>query len=311
MRFLRVILAIVVVLAAAYGLLALLAQPAAEHAYFDQFDESRLVLAHGGGQRLWPDNSLLAFEGASALGADVLEIDVHQDADGVFRVIHDATVDRTTDGSGRVAELTGAELDALDAGFRWTVNGPSAAADGEFPYRGQGLRVPTLAEVLGGFPDMAVNIELKQDDAAAGRALCEQLRAGGDTQRVMVASFHSAPMRAFRDACPEVATSATRQEVTLFYVLALTRLAAVYSPPFEAMQVPVAQGSLTVVTPRFVAAAHARNLRVQVWTINDAAEMERLVGLDVDGIITDRPDRALAVLGRGFDAALVPGFVAP
>ncbi len=311
MRFLRALLIVVALLVAAYAVLALLARPAAEHPYFDQFDEGPLVLAHGGGQRLWPDNSLAAFAGSTALGADVLEVDVHQDADGEFRVIHDATVDRTTDGSGAVAELTGTQLQSLDAGYRWTTGGPSAAEDGEFHYRGQGATIPTLAEVLAGFPEMAVNIELKQDDADAARALCEQLREGGDTQRVMVASFHSVPMNAFRDACPEVATSATRQEVTLFYVLARARLAAIYSPPFQAVQVPVAQGGLTVVMPRFIEAAHSRNLRVQVWTINDAAEMERLLGLGADGIITDRPDRALQVMGRDYDTAQVPDFVAP
>src|SRR5690606_1850151 len=145
--------------------------------------------------------------------------------------------------------------------------------------------IPTLAEVLGGAPDIAVNIELKQDSEEAGRLLCEQLQGGGDTQRVMVASFHSAPMRAFRNACPEVATSATRSEVTPFYVLARARLAAVYTPPFQALQVPVAQGGLTVVAPHFVEVAHARNLRVQVWTINDRAEMDRLLAMGVDGII--------------------------
>lgn len=311
MRFLRVLLVIVIILAAAYGVLALLAKPTAEHAYFGQFDEERLVLAHGGGQRLWPDNTMLAFAGSVALGADVLEIDVHQDANGVFRVIHDSTVDRTTDGAGRVESLTGAEIDALDAGYRWTVDGPSASATGDFFYRGQGVTIPTLAEVLGGNPDIAVNIELKQDSEAAGRALCQQLRDGGDALRVMVASFHSAPLRAFRQACPEVATSATRTEVTLFYVLARARLAAIYSPPFQAVQVPVAQGALTVVTPHFIEAAQARNLRVQVWTINDRAEMDRLLAMGVDGLITDRPDRALAALGRQYGAALVPTFVAP
>lgn len=311
MRFLRVILVLIVILAAAYGVLALIAKPAAEHAYFDQFDESRLVLAHGGGQRLWPDNTMRAFAGSTDIGADVLEVDIHQDADGVFRVIHDATVDRTTDGTGAVADLSGVEIAALDAGYRWTVTGPSSADAGEFHYRGQGSTIPTLAEVLAGAPDMAVNIELKQDSEDAGRALCEQLREGGDELRVMVASFHSAPMRAFRQACPEVATSATRMEVTVFYVLARARLAAVYSPPFQAVQVPVSQGGLTVVTPHFIEAAQARNLRVQVWTINERAEMDRLLGMGIDGLITDRPDRALAAIGRPYDATLVPEFVAP
>lgn len=311
LRFLRVLLIIIVVLAAAYALAALIARPVAQHPYFDQFGEAELVLAHGGGQRLWPDNSLRAFEGAAEIGADVLEIDIHQDADGEFRVIHDSTVDRTTGGSGAVAQLTGAQMDALDAGYRWTVDGPRPGQDAQFPYRGHGIGVPTLGQVLADFPDIAINIELKQDDAAAGRLLCQQLQQARATSRVMVASFHSTPLRAFRYACPEVATSATRAEVTLFYVLSRARLAAVYSPAFQAVQVPVKQGGLTVMSPQFVKAAHSRGLRVQVWTVNDRAEMDRLLAMGADGLITDRPDRALAAMGRAYDQALVPEFVAP
>lgn len=311
MRFLRVLVIIVLLLAAAYGVLALLARPVAHHPYFDQFTESRLVLAHGGGQRLWPDNTMPAFLGSVEIGADVLEIDIHQDADGVFRVIHDSTVDRTTDGTGAVANLTGAAIAALDAGYRWTVSGPDSSATDGLHYRGLGITIPTLAEVLNGAPNTAVNIELKQDSADAGRALCSELRAGGNALRVMVASFHTAPLKAFREACPEVATSANRSEVTLFYILARARLAAIYSPPFQAIQVPVTQGNLTVVTQHVVKAAQSRGLRVQVWTINDRAEMDRLLALGIDGLITDRPDRALSAMGRSYDASLVPAFIAP
>lgn len=311
MRFLRVLLTIVLLLGAAYGVLALMATPAREHAYFEQFGDGPLVLAHGGGQRLWPDNTLEAFRGSDALGADVLEIDIHQDASGAFRVIHDATVDRTTNAVGAVADLPEAAFEEIDAGYRWTTGGPSAAESGEFHYRGQGVRIPTLPEVLSEFRNIAINIELKQDDAGAGRQLCSDLREAGVTMSVMVASFHTAPMRAFREACPEVATSATRAEVTLFYLLARARLAAVYSPPFEALQVPVKQGNLTVILPSVVRAAHSRNLRLQAWTINDSSEMERLLGMGIDGLITDRPDRALAAMNRAFDRALLPPFVGP
>lgn len=311
MRALRVLLVVALLLAATYGVLALLAKPAAEHAYFRQFGSGPLALAHGGGQRLWPDNTLTAFQGSVALGADVLEIDIHQDADGVFRVIHDATVDRTTNATGRVEELSGTAFDTIDAGYRWTTTGPSSADDGEYQYRGQGVRVPTLKEALQEASGVAVNIELKQDDADAGRLLCSQLREEGVTERVMVASFHDAPLKAFREACPEVATSASRSEVTLFYVLARARLAALYSPPFEALQVPVKQGRIPVIVPSLISAAHARNLRVQAWTINDADEMARLLDVGIDGLITDRPDRALQVMGRPFNAAAVPEFVAP
>lgn len=312
MRFLKALLIIAIVLAAAYGVLALVNGPRGPHPYYSRLGAGPLVLAHGGGQGLWPDNTMRAFTGSAALGADVLELDVQRDGDGAFRVIHDATVDRTTDGTGLVSALRAAQVEALDDGYRWTISGnrPSGQ-DGDFPYRGQGVAIPTLAEVLAGFPDSAVNIEIKEEVSEAGTALCELLHRTGSTGRVLVASFNSAPMKAFRQACPEVATSATRSEVTLFYVLARARLSAVYTPPFVAVQVPVQQGSLTVVTPHFIQAAHARGVKVEVWTVNESAEMRRLLDMGVDGLITDRPDRAMAVLGRRFDAGIVPDFVLP
>ncbi len=255
---------------------------------------------------------MAAFEGAAELGIDVLELDVHQASDGVFMVIHDDTVDRTTDGRGRVSELSSLEIAELDAGYNWTTTGTrSDPPDGaEFPYRGQGISVPTLASVLEAFPENLVNIELKQDDAQAGRDLCGLLVEQEARGRVLVVSNYSASIRGFREACPEVATGASRQEVITFYLLARTGLHRLYTPPFDALQIPVAQGNITVVTPGVLAAARDRGVQVHVWTINEQAEMERLFGMGVAGIITDRPDLALLVLERDFPAGVVPEFVA-
>ncbi len=312
MRFLRTLLAIALLLAAAYAVLALIARPRPAHAYADLLPPGTAVLAHQGGDDLWPSNTLLAFERAAALGADVLELDVHFTADGQFVVIHDATVDRTTDGTGAVAERALAELRTLDAGYDWQPDEPAEGFDPEAsapPYRGMGFAIPTLAEVLAAFPNAAVNVEIKQDDPEVARALCSELRSENATDRVMVGSFHAPALRAFRDACPEVATSAAPREVLTFFLLARARLHRIYSPPFEALQVPTEQSGLTVVTPHFVEAAHQRGVDVHVWTIDDVPTMNRLVAMGVDGLITDRPDRALRVLGRDYDTGLVPEFV--
>lgn len=330
MRFLRTLLAIALLLAAAYVVLTLIARPRPTHAYAASVPDGTAVLAHQGGDDLWPSNTMMAFENAAALGADVLELDVHLTADGQFVVIHDATVDRTTDGTGAVAERTLAELTALDAGFDWVPDEPAdgvvfeadagasgaepsdgdaGAAAAAPPYRGMGLAIPTLAEVLAAFPNAAVNVEIKQDDPEVARALCSELRSENATDRVMVGSFHAPALRAFRDACPEVATSAAPREVLTFFLLARARLHRIYSPPFEALQVPTEQSGLTVVTPHFVEAAHQRGVDVHVWTIDDVPTMNRLVAMGVDGLITDRPDRALRVLGRDYDTGLVPEFV--
>lgn len=306
MRVFRLVFAIVVVLLAAYLLLAGLAHRRAPAAYFDHLAGGVAVLAHQGGDGLWPSNTLYAFRRADELGVNVLELDVHESADGVLMVIHDDTVDRTTDGTGAVAALTRAELQALDAGYRWSPPG----APGTFPYRGQGITIPTLQEVFDAFPGMPINIEIKPDDAGVARDLCGLIRKDRREDEVLVVSFHPDAIRTFREACPSVATAADPNETRTFYVMARARLAALWTPPTDALQVPETQGSLRVVTPHFVRAAHARGVRVDVWTVNDAADMRRLVAMGVDGLITDRPDRALAVLGRPADVTLPVG-VAP
>lgn len=293
-RSVRILLAVVFLLLLGYLALALLARPRASHPFFESVPEGVLVIAHQGGDGLWPSNTRYAFERAVALGADLLEMDVHASADGVLVVIHDDTVDRTTDGSGAVAEQTLAELQALDAGFRWS---PERSGD-SFPYRGLGIVIPSLDELLTALSDTPMVIEIKPDSAAVAEQLCDALRGRGRTGDVIVGSFHPAAMAAFRSACPEVATSAAPNEARNAFVASFAFLGAVYTPPTEALQVPEYQGSLHVVTERFVQAAHGKNVDVQVWTVNERSDMRRLIDLGVDGIITDRPDRALLELGR-------------
>lgn len=266
-----------------------------------------LVIAHQGGDGLWPSSTRTAYRQAAALGVDVLELDVHLSRDRRLVVVHDDTVDRTSDGSGAVADLRRDEMAALDAGYAWS---PGRTGH-TFPYRGGGDGIPTLVEVLTDHPGAPLLIEIKPDDRAAATALCARLRESGRTARTVVASFHEEAMAAFREACPAVATSATPNEVRLFVVLSRLRLDGPYRPPFDALQVPEREGSIRVVTPSFVRAAHAKGIQVHVWTVDEVSAMERLLALGVDGLITDRPDRALRVLGRPLPEGVVPPFVAP
>jgi glycerophosphoryl diester phosphodiesterase len=292
-KLLKIVLALVVLLAGAYAVLALLAQPAPQHTFFARFNTYPLVMAHQGGNGLWPDNTRYAFEQAVALGVDVLEMDIHSTADSVLVVIHDSTVDRTTDGSGAVHDFTFAQLQALDAGYRWTPD------DGQtFPYRGQGITVPALEELFVAFPGMPMNIEIKQAEPSIAAPLCQLIRDHGRADQVLVVSFHEEATQEFRDVCPEVVTGTTQNEVIALFALSKPFLEGVYSSAAGAVQVPEYRSGLHVLTPRFVDAAHKRGLQVHAWTINDEADMRRLADLGVDGIITDYPDRLLQVLGR-------------
>ena len=285
-------LGFVALLVVIYTVLALLAKPIPDHPFFGHYD-GVLVVAHRGGRGLWPENTLYAFERAVELGVGVLEMDVHSTKDGALVVMHDRTVDRTTDGTGPIQDFTLAELEELDAGYNWSDD------DGQtFPFRGQGIAVPTVAEVLAAFPDVLMNIEIKQSQPPIAASLCQVIRDYGMTERVLIASFDTDTIKEFRTACPEVATTAGEDEVRILFGLNLAFLGAIYSPPAEAVQVPEYSGDLHVVTRRFVHTAHARNMEVHVWMVNDADDMQRFLDLGVDGIITDHPDRLLALLGR-------------
>jgi glycerophosphoryl diester phosphodiesterase len=283
---------IVVILFVVYFILRARVQPVPPHPFFAQFEAGQqLNIAHQGGERLWPSNTMFAFQNAVDMGVDVLEMDVHQTADGVLILMHDDTVDRTTGGSGAINEMTFAEIQTLDAGYYWTED------DGQtYPFRGQGIQVPSLEEVFTAFPDMPLNIEIKPDNAAVAQAFCQTIREHGMAEKVLVGSFHDVALSAFREACPEVATSMTENEIRPFWILNVFGLSALFQSPAEAFQVPEKAnlpvlGEVTVLTERFVQNAHAHNIAVHAWTINETADMERLLALGLDGIITDRPDR--------------------
>lgn len=265
--------------------------PAPERAFFRLGAPRPLVIAHRGGAGLWPENTLHAFERAAALGADVIETDVRLTADGALVLIHDATVERTTDGAGRVADLTLAELKRLDAGHRFTPDGGRT-----FPHRGRGLTIPTLAEAFALANGRRFNLEPKDDSPALVTALCRALREHGMVERVVVAAFRQATLEQFRRECPEVATAASASEASAFLARYKAGLAASYSPPMQALQVPEYAGAMQVLTRDFVAAAQARNLHVHAWTVNSTEDMRRLLDMGVDGIMTDYPDRLLELL---------------
>lgn len=252
-----------------------------------------LVMAHRGGAGLWPENTMLAFERARDLGVDVIELDVHSTIDGVLVVIHDATVERTTNETGRISDLTLAEVKKLDAGYRWSTDGMKT-----FPWRGQGLTVPTLDEVFTHLPDMRFNIEPKQEKPSLAKPLCRMIREKGRANKVIVGSFRQAVLDDFRRECPEVATSASPAEVSEFVGIYKAKREAAYRPVMRALQVPEYVGGTHVLTKDFVEAAHARNIQVHAWTVNETEAMRRLLDIGVDGIMTDYPDRLLTVSGR-------------
>lgn len=267
--------------------LHLLASPAADYAYYSH--KGFRIIAHRGGMGLGPENTIETFKRSLAAGADTLEMDIRMTKDGRLVVIHDASVDRTTDGTGAVRDLNLAEIKKLDAGNRR----PQAGPDFRVPDRRIG--VPTVEEVLEAFPKTFLVMEIKDESPETGDLLCRLLARYRKTNSVIVASMHAKVLSEFRQVCPGVATSAGPDSVLVFYLLNKVGLTSFFSADMAAFQVPIASRGRRIATPGLVMAAHRRNLKVEVWTVNDPDEMQRLLKAGVDGIFTDFPGRLKSV----------------
>lgn len=259
-----------------------------------------LNYAHQGGALEAPSSTLYALHRALQVGATALELDVHLTRDRQIVVAHDTTVDRLTNGQGAIADLDLAELRALDAAYRFsTPEQPDA-----FPHRGRGpkdpaFRVPTLDEVLEAFPKIFLNFDIKSGPGAKACAagLARALQAHGRRDDVIVASFEDELTDLFGALAPEVGTSAGTN-VAMLVFQAVQEEAPL--PPMRhlALQLPAQFQGTAVVDAKLVARAHDAGLAVHAWTVNDEAEMERLLEAGLDGLITDRPSLCASVLAR-------------
>ena len=251
------------------------------------------LVAHRGGAKLAPENTMAAFRQAvEAWRSDVLEMDVRLSSDGHVIVIHDATVDRTTDGVGQVHELPWAALRELDAGYHFV------ALDGTACFRGRGVRLPRFEEVLEAFPRSRLNVESKSPETA--RPLVELIRRHGATHRVLIAAQYERTRRGARGY--QGAWGASSGQVARLRLLPLG-----YTPMADIIQVCEWWNGIRIVTPSFLARAHGRNLPVQVWTVDDPVAMRRLLSWGVDGIQSDRPDLLSSVLSEVANRPLAPG----
>ena len=217
---------------------------------------------------------------------------MHATADGHVVVLHDADLGRTTDGSGPVRHRTLAEVRRLDAGARFVT------PDGQHPWRGRGVRIPTLDELLAAHPAVPLNIEVKQDEPPIEDAVLAALDRHGARGRTLLASEHAPIMDRIRTAAPDVLTSCSALEAADFVFRLRDGELATWTSPAVALQVPPSYQGIAVVTPESVAAAHARDVEVHVWTINDAAEIDALLDIGVDAIMTDLPALAFDVMRR-------------
>jgi len=246
-----------------------------------------MLVAHRGGSLLAPENTAMAFRLAvESWWSDMLEMDAHLTRDGHVVVIHDPTVDRTTNGSGRVRELTLREIQSLDAGYRFQ------DASGGHPFRGKGAVVPTLDEVLATFRSVWINVECKHPEVAG--PVADVVARHGAEHRVLIAAERESFRRGARGYRGPWGVS--REQGLAFWLLHRLPGGSPYTPRADVLQVPEIWKGRRIVTPRFIRAAHRSNIPVQVWTVNHADDMRRLLDWGVDGIQTDRPDLLAGIL---------------
>lgn len=256
------------------------------------------VFAHRGASASAPENTLEAFRLALEQGAPYLEMDIHLSADDEPVIIHDHSVSRTTGRRGRVENMTLGELRQLDAGYKFSTDYGRT-----FPYRGKGLTIPTLHEVLTTFPRTRVTLEIKRTRDGVERAVAEMLARHGAEERVIVASHEHETLERFRQIAPSVATSFSKDEVREFLAKLRGGELDGYRAPGVAFQVPEYKGLRRVVSKPVIEAVHRFGVEVHVWTVNEPVHIARLLDWGVDGIMTDDPARAFANVSALKDSA--------
>lgn len=258
------------------------------------------VMAHGGAKDLWPENTMVAFEGSVQLGVDVLEIDMKITKDDVLVCHHDQTIDRMSDGEGELGDFTYEELLAFNFGENFQ------DLDGTFPYRDDTVRITRLEDVFDRYQDMYFTVEIK-DNGERGRKAGELLKELVETyqleDRMIVACFDDETLTAFQGLEDNsIPVSTSQKEATKFVITAKSLTGVFYAPEAVALQLPMEQSNLDLTTKRVINSAHKHNMAVHYWTIDDKEDMRMLIENGADGLITDRPDIMLELLEEmGFE----------
>jgi glycerophosphoryl diester phosphodiesterase len=251
-----------------------------------------LIFAHQGGELLAPTNTMAAFAVADAIGGvDFLDIDVHMTRDGHLVGIHDSTVDRTTNGHGRVDSYRLADLQKLDAGYRFQ------DLQGEYSYRGKGVRIPTLEEVFRAYAGKYyLHFEVKDAYPKDGQSQIEEklwklISDYSMEKKVIVSSFQQSIVRRFNQlAQGQVVIGAGRSEVIGFVLAHTSRLPLLYRRYSHVLEIPLSSKGISLKKRSLIEKAHRLGLEVYYWTIDDVPTMKELIELGADGLFTNRPD---------------------
>lgn len=255
-----------------------------------------LVLAHRGGLGLAPEHSMIALDNAFKLGVDGFEIDIRLTKDEEIVLFHDDSIDRTSDGIGLIKDYTLNELKRFNFGYQFQ------DLDGNFPYREEQVNIVTLREVFEKYPNMYINIDIKDSpDTYEGSLMPSKLwrliEEFNAQNRVVVTSFYSEQVDRFNlYAQNKVALGAGESDVRKAYAAFTSQFGHLYQPKVDVFQIPVKSRLFPLDSPRFIAYLANYNIPVHYWTINDEETMKKLLHNGAKGIITDRPDIAIPLV---------------
>ncbi|MDN6730656.1 MAG: glycerophosphodiester phosphodiesterase [Atopostipes suicloacalis] len=296
-RFLRIFAILLTFLLLIWGIIYIKpVEKRPDRTFYREDDPDFLVIAHRGGRGLAPEGTMAAFDTSAALGVDIFEYDIHQTVDGHLVVSHDPTVDRMTNGSGRINDLTLKEVQALDAGYHFKDE------EGNYKYRGQGVFIPTVREVFEAYPKMRQLIENKDTNR---EELYEEIiqklwlliEEYEMEEEVMIGSFDHDINERFEEVTEgEIPIGAGEQAVREFANLHVPYLNGLAESTVDSLQLPVEQEGQDLASKNIIASVKKRNMAIYYWTINEKEEMRELIAKDVDGIITDYPDRLKEVI---------------
>ena len=250
-----------------------------------------LVIPHGGGDALFPENTLYAYENSIAMGGDVIDIDVQLSGDGVPIAFHDDTLQRTTNGTGLVTTKPYTELAKLDAGWQFL-------RGGRHPYRGKGLRIPTVEAILRRFPTTLVTLDLKDLRTVAVDPICEVITRLRRSADVYVGVDTTPQVERFRTECPTIRTSATDEERRAMRAARAAGDTRIVIHQIVSQPSYRGDDGTPRITPSFLAFSHSKGIAVFTWVVDDPKDMKALIDMGVDGIYTRRPDIMLQLLGR-------------
>jgi len=252
-----------------------------------------LVIAHRGGAGLAPENTIYAFKLAERLGVDAIELDVRITKDKQLVVIHDETIDRTTNGTGLVSKYTLDELKQFDAGYHLKLENQG------YPFRNKGITIPSLEEVFQQIKNTPFVIELKDPNPKIEKQVAALIKKYNLKKKVIVGSFNDASLKRFAsrtDGKIQIGTGV--KTIKYFVLLHKLRLDRLYPLNRNAVQIPIKAGGVDLATERLINTVRERNIAIHYWTINDEKTMKQLIELNVDGIITDYPNMLLRLVDQ-------------